>query len=228
MLRIIGSVLSSSHLAPGHPFPYHFQLMTLGRTKKKHIFEVWPKKPRTEKNFNFQLNLCKDADLIASVAVIELAVPGPSVCVAWRVPWRWPRPLCCGGPSKAVLFFSQGKNVTNHWPIFFLSSNCWRKTKKFQKHQTLHSLQHFSGMQSFEFHKVSLSPPHPSTWPRVPEPWKWPSVNRPSEHRGRPFNGMLCEVNRQVCSYKIQASNRSLERDPSIIDIEIQWIPLQT
>ena len=135
--------------------------MTLGRTKKKHIFEVWPKQTKDRKHFNFQLNLCKDADLIASVAVIELAVPGPSVCVAWRVPWRWPRPLCCGGPSKAVFFSAGKKYVTN---LSFLSSNCWRKQKRFQS-SNLTSLQHFSGMQSFEFHKYLF---HFGIWQQTP------------------------------------------------------------
>lgn len=119
MLRIIGSVLSSSHLAPGQSFSLSFPTNDPGENQKKTYLWSLTKKNKDRKHFNFQLNLCKDADLIASVAVIELAVPGPSVCVAWRVPWRWPRPLCCGGPSKAVNFFRrEKKTVTN----LFLSS----------------------------------------------------------------------------------------------------------
>lgn len=133
-------------------------------------------------------------------------------------------PFAAEGLPRLWFFFAGKKKL---WPIFFLAPPSWRKTKKVPKFFKPYILFSIFLACSFEFHKYLF---HRQTLPPGPEfqsHENGPQFQWHSEHHGR-FNGMLCEVKRQVCSHELQVSNRSLERDPSIIDIEIQWIPLQT
>lgn len=116
MLRIIGSVLSSSHLAPGQSFSLSFPTNDPGENQKKNIFEVWQKKPRTENASTFSWIWVKMPTLspasrwLSSLFQDLLSVSHEGFLEGDLVPFA------AEGLPRLWIFFAGRKKL---WPIFF-------------------------------------------------------------------------------------------------------------